>query len=363
LTEIQPWHALWGCEETNSGLWALTPLVNGASALTFYSGYSDQIGSIPVTDNTIYLLECQSNNGILTYECGDVSGEVYPNGSICKTDNIYVFTINSFKDSSILEQASKMRLYYFQIYDNNVLVRDFVPCINASGEAGLYDKANNVFYGNAGSGTFEAGSAISAKNVTISITQASTASDYCYLQIGDTKYTAVQDITVPSGTKITFRALSNWDMGSVLVNGILLYQSDLSVHEYVYMDAITNMSIAFETGGKFSYIHITTEDEKQYTYDTPTSYIVPAKTMTIGGNSYTFEEGMTWGDWIDSSYNTGYNGSLFTVRTALGVFCSIIENNYDMCYQVVYNDSVQSGSDVIVEGREYSFKITSMGPA
>ena len=154
LTEIQPWHALWGCEETNSGPWALTPLINGASALTFYSGDSDQIGSIPVTDNMIYLLECQSNNGILTYECGDASGELYPNGSICKTDNIYVFTINSFKDSSILEQASKMRLYYFQIYDNNVLVRDFVPCINASGEAGLYDKVDNVFYGNTGTGEF-----------------------------------------------------------------------------------------------------------------------------------------------------------------------------------------------------------------
>jgi hypothetical protein len=157
ITEIQLWHALWGCEETNSGAWALTPLVNGASALTFYSGYSGQIGSIPVTDNVIYSLECQSNNGVLTYECGDVFGEVYPNGSLCKTDNIYVFTINSFKETSILDQTSKMRLYYFRIYDNDVLVRDYVPCINANGEAGLYDKVNNVFYGNAGTGSFITG--------------------------------------------------------------------------------------------------------------------------------------------------------------------------------------------------------------
>ena len=33
-------------------------------------------------------------------------------------------------------------------------VRDFVPCINASGEIGLFDLVNRQFYGNAGTGTF-----------------------------------------------------------------------------------------------------------------------------------------------------------------------------------------------------------------
>lgn len=49
------------------------------------------------------------------------------------------------------------RVYSCQIYDNDVLVRDYVPCANASGTAGLYDLVNDKFYGNAGSGTFAKG--------------------------------------------------------------------------------------------------------------------------------------------------------------------------------------------------------------
>lgn len=44
-----------------------------------------------------------------------------------------------------------------QIYDNGVLVRDLIPCKNASDEIGMYDTLNAAFYGNAGTGTFVAG--------------------------------------------------------------------------------------------------------------------------------------------------------------------------------------------------------------
>lgn len=46
------------------------------------------------------------------------------------------------------------RLYSCQIYDDGTLVRDFVPCINASGEVGLYDLVTQAFFGNAGTGVF-----------------------------------------------------------------------------------------------------------------------------------------------------------------------------------------------------------------
>lgn len=49
---------------------------------------------------------------------------------------------------------TKMKLYSCQIYENSILVRDFVPCINPDGEYGLYDKVNKTFYGNAGTGSF-----------------------------------------------------------------------------------------------------------------------------------------------------------------------------------------------------------------
>lgn len=46
------------------------------------------------------------------------------------------------------------KLYSCQIYDGDTLVRDFIPCINASGTAGLWDDVNSVFYTDAGGGSF-----------------------------------------------------------------------------------------------------------------------------------------------------------------------------------------------------------------
>lgn len=46
------------------------------------------------------------------------------------------------------------KIYSCQIYDNDVLVRDFVPCIKDDGEVGLYDLVGKQFYGNAGTGVF-----------------------------------------------------------------------------------------------------------------------------------------------------------------------------------------------------------------
>ena len=45
-------------------------------------------------------------------------------------------------------------IHFCKLWDNDNLVRDFVPCINASGEVGLYDLVGKKFYGNAGTGTF-----------------------------------------------------------------------------------------------------------------------------------------------------------------------------------------------------------------
>lgn len=50
------------------------------------------------------------------------------------------------------------RIYSYKIYQNGELIRDFIPVKrNSDGEAGLYDVVNDVFYTNAGTGTFEIG--------------------------------------------------------------------------------------------------------------------------------------------------------------------------------------------------------------
>ena len=59
---------------------------------------------------------------------------------------------NNVADSSVY------KLYMFKLYDNNNLIRDFVPCKrNNDNAVGLYDLVSNTFYGNSGTGTFTYG--------------------------------------------------------------------------------------------------------------------------------------------------------------------------------------------------------------
>ena len=65
------------------------------------------------------------------------------------------------------EGIAAAELYSAKVYDNGTLIRDFIPCKNASGVIGLWDDVNSVFYQNAGSGTFDAGELPKAHKICI----------------------------------------------------------------------------------------------------------------------------------------------------------------------------------------------------
>ena len=69
----------------------------------------------------------------------------------------------SYNNGNLYSQTTKMRLYSCQTYDNDALIRDYLPCIDPSGEAGLYDIVNGAFYGNDGTGAFVAGPPVNPK--------------------------------------------------------------------------------------------------------------------------------------------------------------------------------------------------------
>ena len=57
--------------------------------------------------------------------------------------------------------TTRARFYYFKIWDNGTLVRDYVPCYRKyDNVAGMYDLVNNVFYENQGTGIFIKGGEI-----------------------------------------------------------------------------------------------------------------------------------------------------------------------------------------------------------
>ena len=104
-----------------------------------------------------------------------------------------------------------MRLYSCKIwkaitYEGVPLVRDFIPCKNASGEVGLWDDVNSVFYGNAGTGTFIAGElpALTAHKTLINGTAYTVKGGKC--MVNGTVYNILKGRTLIDGTgyDITF---------------------------------------------------------------------------------------------------------------------------------------------------------------
>ena len=98
------------------------------------------------------------------------NGALYKDGSIIAQRTvssfsigvpIFLFAVNSSRQS-MGYGACKLRSC--KIYDNGTLVRDFIPCKNASGVIGLWDDVNSAFYQNAGSGTFTAGPEVIGSN-------------------------------------------------------------------------------------------------------------------------------------------------------------------------------------------------------
>lgn len=67
----------------------------------------------------------------------------------------YDATIGAIRASGVY--YGKCLFRFFQIYDNGVLVREFIPCKNPDGVAGMYDTVNGKFHGNKGTGEFVTG--------------------------------------------------------------------------------------------------------------------------------------------------------------------------------------------------------------
>ena len=69
--------------------------------------------------------------------------------------NCYIFGVNA---NGSVSSSPSMKLYSFLLYDNEKLIREFIPCYRKSDSViGLYDIVNNVFYTNSGTGTFSKG--------------------------------------------------------------------------------------------------------------------------------------------------------------------------------------------------------------
>lgn len=116
-------------------------------------GYGDGVTTSTITADTTKWHIADQNKNVL-YIDGNLAAErEYAVFTTPKT-----MTIGAIKAGSIYYGEGRYR--GCQVYDNGVLVRDFIPCKNESGEIGMYDTVNAVFYRNAGTGTFVTGAEV-----------------------------------------------------------------------------------------------------------------------------------------------------------------------------------------------------------
>jgi len=107
-----------------------------------------------LTSNSIYELEFTPTKTIFKDTDGNLETLSYTASGSSPQCSLYLFARNL--TGSVLETSySSRRIYYLKIYNDKVLVRDYIPCYRKSdGETGMYDIVNNVFYTNKGTGEF-----------------------------------------------------------------------------------------------------------------------------------------------------------------------------------------------------------------
>ena len=82
---------------------------------------------------------------------GSISIENESSAFSC-SNNLLLFTTST--GGTVDERKASAKLYSCKIYDDDLLIRNFVPAKNESDQVGLYDLVEEKFYANAGTGAF-----------------------------------------------------------------------------------------------------------------------------------------------------------------------------------------------------------------
>ena len=124
----------------------------GASSSGYYaSAYKTTAGNMDAYHNTEKPFELDKNKNNTYIKGAIVASATYEEFSASVP--LALFAINT--NGSFTK--GKLNIYSCKIYDNDVLVRDYIPVINDIGQYGLYDLVNRQFYKNSGTGTFGIG--------------------------------------------------------------------------------------------------------------------------------------------------------------------------------------------------------------
>lgn len=136
----------------------------------FTSGYYSESTESTTTISVGDVIDIRLDRNVLN---------VYRNDEIIYNKTHTVSTSASVRTLALFAIPRSDTMYYgtikvfsCQVYDNDTLVRDYVPCKDSSGTLGLYDCVNDVFYTNDGSGTFTTGKILDGSSIARKVRKA-----------------------------------------------------------------------------------------------------------------------------------------------------------------------------------------------
>ena len=171
-------------------------------------------------------------NGKYGYDNNHYTQEINYNGG----GNILIGARNT---NSGIRNFCYEKIYNSKIYDNDVLVRDFIPCYcNSNNEIGLYDLVNSVFYANQGTGVFTYGSVVTTPTEDFPTPSPNYPQDN-HVVSGDNK--------VIVGNKNLFNKTTITENKYIDGNGNLVNENGVFVSDYIELKNNTNYTISAST--------------------------------------------------------------------------------------------------------------------
>lgn len=154
-------YALYGSRNSGDSLayWVFLNYTDGKIVLRYKTRTNKTVEEVNALSG-IHILE-QDNNKITI----DGYSAVADTNTIESTYPIYLFANNNVNSP---QYQSHMRFYYFQIYDNDILVRDFIPAKDKNNIVCLYDDISKTFFYSE-SGDFTAGSVIDIEDKVVKV--------------------------------------------------------------------------------------------------------------------------------------------------------------------------------------------------
>lgn len=229
ITERSAQQSLFGARVSSGSTWFVLYTYPGVSG--YEDGYASQVKTPAATNSGRVLID--KNKNVTKINGTAVSQFTY--SAFSTPWPIYLFTLNNKGTDFTANCPTYAKLYSCQIYSNDVLVRDFWPCYDPDGVACLYDKVEEKYYYNQGTGEFAAGGKAESGNepedpqpetcvVTITGSGVYTQNNRTVgtVTVNGTEYTSATTAVVEKGTSIrllVIGSISKPYYGTIVVDG------------------------------------------------------------------------------------------------------------------------------------------------